>query len=85
MLKQTQPIVLVQPCPINAISRIREEWEEAAEGESLVEVKASVGLLLAEIVEAFGLSVEEQRAALGAKLFEDVSRLLNDTLYRIRS
>ena len=85
MLTQTQSVIFIQPRTIDVISRIREEWEEVAEGESLVDVKGSVGMLLAEIAEALGLSPEEQRAALGAKLFEDVSRLLNDTLFRIRT
>lgn len=38
-----------QAAALAALSTIRQEWEQAAEGESLVQVQASVGLLLLDV------------------------------------
>jgi hypothetical protein len=55
----------------NALATIREEWEVAAEGESLVDIAASVGLLLLDIAVKLGMTPDEQKMALGAKLYQD--------------
>jgi hypothetical protein len=67
---------------VNAIARIREDWEH--EEESLVDVQASVGVLLADVVEALGFSEEEKIAALGPSLYNDVEQLLQVT-YSMKS
>ena len=40
---------------IAALNTIRQEWEEAADGQPLDEVYGSVGLLLNDIADAIGL------------------------------
>jgi hypothetical protein len=52
---------------------VREEWEEALEGDNLVDARASVGLLLLDLTEAIGLRPDEQVEALGHSLSEVVS------------
>ena len=56
---------------VAALSSIRREWEQAARGESLVEVNASVGLLLLDVTTKLGLTPDEQKLVLGARLYRD--------------
>ena len=55
MLIRTQEVIVRQNQVVDTLARIRKEWELTADGESLVEVEASVGLLLADIVVALDL------------------------------
>jgi len=55
----------------SALASIRREWEVAAEGESLVNISASVGLLLLDITTKLEMTVEEQRAVLGPRLYQE--------------
>ena len=50
---------------VQAIMKIRHEWEDAARGDSLVEINGSVGYLLADIAVALGLTDSELKLALG--------------------
>jgi hypothetical protein len=54
-----------------ALSTIRQEWEHAAEGESLIQVQASVGLLLLDVAAKLGLTQEEQKSVLGTRLYRE--------------
>ena len=53
---------------IGSLAQLREEWQEAVDGESLIDVQASVGLLLGDVVMLLGLSADEQNAVLGEDL-----------------
>ena len=59
----TQTITRTQV--VQAIMKIRHEWEDAAGGDSLVEVNVSVGYLLADVAAALGLTGNELKLALG--------------------
>lgn len=50
---------------IQALMGIRHEWETAARGDSLIETNGSVGLILADVAVALGLTDGELRLALG--------------------
>ena len=54
-----------------ALSALRTDWEAAAEGESLIHVNASVGLLLLDIATNLGLTQEEQKLVLGTRLYQE--------------
>ena len=56
---------------VAALATIRREWEVAAEGESLVQVQTSVGLLLLDVAAKLGLTQEEQKSVLGARLYRE--------------
>jgi|WetSurMetagenome_2_1015567.scaffolds.fasta_scaffold10698_2 hypothetical protein len=56
------------PAAVAALATIRKEWEQAAEGESLVQIQASVGLLLLDVTARLGLNQEEQKSVLGTRL-----------------
>jgi hypothetical protein len=55
---------------IGGLMKLRQEWEET--GADLLETKASVGELLGDAASLIGLSPDEQRAALGDRLYNDL-------------
>lgn len=65
-----------RPKVISALANIRQEWEESLDGESLIEARGSVGLILGDVVMALSLTSEEQRAVLGESLRKDFVRVL---------
>ncbi len=56
------------PGVLPALEGCRRLWQKAAGGQSLLEVMVLVGLVLAEIAHALGLSDQERRAVLGVEL-----------------
>jgi hypothetical protein len=55
------------------LSVLRLEWEAAADGGSLINVSASVGLLLFDLTTKLGLSPEEQSIVLGGRLYNEAT------------
>jgi hypothetical protein len=55
---------------IQALQQITEEWREAVNGASLVDVRGSVGLLLLDVAAGIGLDNQEQADALSTDLVE---------------
>jgi hypothetical protein len=62
---------------IAALSTFRQEWQEAANGKSLVETEGNVGLILADLVNSFGLTTPQQARVLGPELFAEVQEVLS--------
>jgi len=56
------------------LSVLRLEWETAADGGSLINVSASVGLLLFDFTTKLGLTPEEQSIVLGGRLYNQATR-----------
>lgn len=56
---------------VEALRGIAQEWQAAAEqeGQSLLDLKASPGLILKDVMEALGLTYQEQISILKADLF----------------
>jgi hypothetical protein len=63
--------MLCQFC-LDDLIEIREEWEEATEGESLLEVRTSVGLLLNDVCNALALSPAQRFEVLGERLAGEI-------------
>jgi hypothetical protein len=61
---------------IGALANIRHEWEVAVEDENLVDIQASVGLMLADVVMALELTSAEQILILGAELRREWLRVV---------
>ena len=72
MSVQIQPNILTTREFVDDLARIRMEWQVAIDGASLVEVKASVGLLLADVVKALQLGPDEQVTVLGEDLLKEL-------------
>jgi len=64
---------------VSALARVRQEWQDAAQGDSLLSIDGNVGLMLADLVSVLGLPVESQVEILGADLFREVQTLSNTT------
>jgi hypothetical protein len=60
--------LIMRPHVLQALVTIRKGWEEAAEGDSLVDIRGSVGLLFSDFVGAIGLTQQEKEQVLGTKL-----------------
>lgn len=61
---------------ICTLSRIRQEWQEAVDCSSLIQVDGKVGLLLADLINGIGLGTAEQVQVLGAELYQEMQDLL---------
>jgi len=76
MLIEPQEMAVSQNQLVKALTEIRQEWELAAEGESLLNVRGNVGLLLADFVVALGLPPVETVQVLGAELAGELQGVL---------
>ena len=63
---------------VQSLAGFRQEWEEASKRESLVDIKGSVGLLLADVLERLNLNQQEKFAVLGLRLSREVETILSD-------
>ena len=69
-----QPIAHAQI--ISTLSRLRQEWQEATDGASLLETNGNIGLVLADLIDGFGLNADDQRQILGTELFRELADFL---------
>jgi len=73
---------MIQTPPTNnkhfvvVLSTLRQEWQEAANGNSLLNVEGNIALILADLINSFGLTPNEQSQVLGADLFGEIQELL---------
>ena len=77
MLQATLDQPTARPQIIATLSRLRQEWQEATDGASLLETNGNIGLVLADLINGFGLNAEDQYRILGTELFQE----LKDFLY----
>lgn len=61
---------------VSELVNLRQDWEQAGEGKSLIETYGSIGLLLADFVFMLGLTPGEQVQVLGEELYSEVKHLL---------
>ena len=62
---------------ISTLTHLRQEWQEATVGASLLETNGNIGLMLADLINGLGLDAQEQQQILGSDLFHE----LRDFLY----
>ena len=74
---QTQKQTKTRFLLISALKNLRQEWQEAANGSSLIAIHASVGLLLADVVMAVGLDTLDQIQVLGADLAHELDEFFH--------
>ncbi len=79
MITQLESPAVNRQMIINALSRIRQEWEGIEEN-SLVDTQVSLGLILTDIVNALHLTPAEQTEALGPSLTGDLECFLAETV-----
>ncbi len=69
---------------IMALAALRQEWQNAVNGGSLLKVDSPVGLLLADIAERLELSDQERHIFLGGKLINEVEAYKEGRITRKR-
>ena len=62
---------------VGALANLRKEWQTAAGNASLLSIRGSVGLILADLVNGLGLPTDIQIEILGADLFQEIQNKLN--------
>jgi hypothetical protein len=68
----------VRESVIENLATLRQEWEAAAEGDSLLDISASVGLMLLDVAARLGLTPAERAFLLGERLTLDAASILED-------
>jgi hypothetical protein len=58
---------------LEKLSVLRQEWEAAADGGSLINISTSVGLMLFDFTTKLGLTPEEQSVVLGGRLYNEAT------------
>jgi hypothetical protein len=77
-VRETQTIALLDRTQmLENLSAFRQEWEAVAERGSLIDVSASVGLMLFDLITRLGLTPQEQAQVLGDQLFFDALQKVN--------
>ena len=61
---------------LNALTRLRQDWQDAAAGRSLMFIDANVALLLVDVAMAVGLDTIERVQVLGAELTQELDDFL---------
>ena len=56
---------------LEGLSVLRQEWEGRANGDSLVNLSGSVGLMLFDVTTLLGLTPEDQTVVLGDRLYQE--------------
>ena len=77
MLQTLTDQAIPQAKIISTLTHLRQEWQEATEGASLLETNGNMGFVLADLLNGFGLDAHDQRQILGHELFCE----LQDFLY----
>jgi hypothetical protein len=65
---------------VQSLADFRREWQKLVDGQSLVDVQASVGLLFADIADRLDLSPQERHVLLGGKLINQVNCIMEERI-----
>lgn len=80
MCKDKQTDMLPRSRVVGALVELRQAWEENADGISVIDLHASVGLLLYDVAEMIGLSARERLTVFGEVVSEEIEQELGGTL-----
>ena len=80
MFTQIPTSVISRPHAVAVLTRLRQEWEQAANGISLVQIDANVAMLLADIAMSLGLDSIELLQVFGADLFGEIEYIMTTEL-----
>lgn len=65
---------------VQALADFRHEWQKTAEGKNLVDVEASIGLILADLAERLELNSQERYVMLGGKLINQINAVMEERI-----
>ena len=63
---------------VQSLADFRREWQKMSEGNSLVEIQASVGLMFSDIADRLELNPQERHTMLGGRLINQVNCLMEE-------
>ena len=63
---------------VQALGDFRRQWQQMVDSQNLVDVHASVGLLLSDIADRLELTSQERHAMLGGKLINQINCLMEE-------
>lgn len=75
-LLTNQPVIKARSQIVSTLTHLRQEWQEATGGASLLDVDGNMGLILADLINGFGLTVKDQHQILGQDLFVEIQDFL---------
>jgi hypothetical protein len=65
---------------IQSLGNFRRQWQEMAGCQNLVDIKASVGLIFADIADRLELTSQERHAMLGGALINQINSLMEEQI-----
>jgi len=80
MFTHELPTVISRQHTVTVLTHLRQEWQQAANGISLVQIEANVAMLLADIAMSLGLDSIELTQVFGADLFGEIEYILTTEL-----
>jgi hypothetical protein len=63
---------------IQVLGDFRREWQQMVDNQNLVDVHASVGLILSDIADRLELNSQERHAMLGGQLINQINCLMEE-------
>ena len=63
---------------VQSLADFRREWQKLMDGQNLVDVQASVGLMLADVADRLELNSQERHVMLGGKLINQVNAMMEE-------
>ena len=65
---------------VQALGDFRRQWQQMVDGQNLIDVKASVGLMLSDIADRLELNSQERHAMLGGQLINQINCLIEERI-----
>ena len=63
---------------VQSLAAFRREWQQMVDRQNLVDVHASVGLMLSDIADRLELNLQERHAMLGGQLINQINCLMEE-------
>ena len=76
LINEQEVLIPLRMKMIESLTKFRQEWQILVEDQNLLDVQASVGLMLVDITERLELTEQEKAVALGHKLISQTDAFL---------
>jgi hypothetical protein len=80
LIDEQEASILPRMKVIESLAKFRQEWQSLADDQNLLNVQASVGLILVDITDRLELNEQEKTVVLGHKLITQAGTLLDQTV-----
>ena len=76
LVDEQEASISVRMKVVESLAKFRQEWQSLADDQNLLDVQASVGLILVDIADRLELNEQEKAVALGHKLISQADAFL---------